>query len=223
MKKLIASMLAFIGATGSAQSPQKIQNIDPKTILFSIPTLSDDIAPLERVDGPANKTDLIFHEDDWSQVEFLPKSLVPEIQRMLKEYKSFEQAQRVRSGWRNVYIRKVPREPLFTSPESVQQLEKLLGAKAGLAPILFSTSKTGGRVKDGFTLPLGGNVVLYGYTTGQGILVLGASVGSNPDDSKLARAFINLNSNCGLVLVDWRAQMLLISADTAGQIQVWKP
>src|ERR1700733_2495876 len=159
MKKLIASVLAFIGATGSAQSPQKVQTIDPKKILFSVPTLSNDIAPLERVDSPPNKTDLIFHEDDWSQVEFLPKSLVPEIQRMLKEYKSFEQAQRVRSGWRNVYVRKITRGPIATGPQPIHRLEKILGAKAGPAPILFSTSTTGGRVKDGFTIPLGGNVV----------------------------------------------------------------
>ncbi|HRE81473.1 MAG TPA: hypothetical protein PLN52_10515, partial [Opitutaceae bacterium] len=80
-----------------------------------------------------------------------------------------------------------------------------------------------GRVKDGFTLPLGGNVTLYGYTSPEGIPVLGASVGQNPDDIKLSQAFIKLSSVSSLVLVDWRAQMLLVSANTSGGIDVWRP
>jgi hypothetical protein len=223
MKRLFASLLAFVGVTGSAQPQQKIQMVDPKTILFSVPTLSDDIAMLERVDRAPNDSDFIFHEDEWSQVEFLPKSQLPEIKRMLKELKSFEQAQRVQSGWRNVYIRKIQRIAVVSGSQPIQQLEKILGAKAGSAPILSSTSTVAGRVKDGFTLPLGGNVTLYGYVTEQGIPILGASVGNNPDDFKLTQAFTKLSSSNGLVLVDWRAQMLLMSVSESGQIDVWKP
>lgn len=223
MKKLIASLLAFAGVTVSAQPLQSPQKIDPKTILFSVPTLSDDIAALEQMDRALNGTDLAFHEDDWSQVEFLPKSLLPEIQRMLKEYKAFEQANRVQSGWRKVYVRKIERKPLISGAQSIQQLEKILGAKPGGALVLFSTGTAGGRVKDGFTLPLGGNVTLYGYTTSEGIPVLGASVGQNPDDSKLVQAFTKLNSASGLVLVDWRTQMVLVSTNASGQIDVWRP
>lgn len=160
MKKLIASLLAFAGVTGSAQSMQVPQNIDPRTILFSVPTLSDDIAALERMDRALKGADLAFHEDDWTQVEFLPKSLLPEIQRMLKEYKTFEQANRVKNGWRKVYVRKIQRRPLISGPKPIEQLEKILGAKAAGAPVLYSSATSGGRVKDGFTLSLGGNVAL---------------------------------------------------------------
>ncbi|HRE81474.1 MAG TPA: hypothetical protein PLN52_10520, partial [Opitutaceae bacterium] len=124
MKKMIASILALAGITGSTQPAQNPQTIDPRTILFSVPTLSDDIAALEPMDRAPNGADLAFHEDDWAQVEFLPKSLLPEIQRMLKEYKTFEQANRVKSGWRKVYIRKIQRRPLISGAHPVQQLEK---------------------------------------------------------------------------------------------------
>lgn len=223
MKKLIASILAFAGVTGSAQPTQNPQSIDPRTILFSVPTLSDDIAALERMDRAPNGTDLAFHEDDWAQVEFLPKSLLPEIQRMLKEYTAFEQANRDKSGWRKVYVRKIQRKPVISGPLPIQQLETILGAKAVGALVLYSSATSGGRVKDGFTLPLGGNVTLYGYTSAEGIPVLGASVGQNPDDGKLSQAFIKLSSGSSLVLVDWRAQMVLVSASAAGQIDVWRP
>jgi hypothetical protein len=197
--------------------------MDPKTILFSVPTLSDDIAALEPMEGTPSAMDLVFHEDDWSQVEFLPKNLLPEIQRILKEFKSFEQANRVQSGWRNVYVRKIQRKHLISGSRSVEQLGKILETKAGGALVLVSSGTVRGRVKDGFTFPLGGNVALYGYTTGEGIPVLGASVGPNPDDSKLTKAFTKLNSATGWVLVDWRAQMLLVSTNESGQIDVWRP
>lgn len=224
MKRLLTSLLTLAGITGSAQPSPVVQSLDPKTILFSVPTLSNDIAALEKMERASDATDLIFHEDDWSQVEFLPKSLLPEIQRMLKEYTAFEQANRVPgSGWRNVYVRKIPRQPLVAGPEPVQQIEKILGAKRGGVLALYSTATTGGRVKDGFVLPLGGNVTLYGYTTNEGIPVLGANVGQNPDDTKLTHAFTKLNASAGLVLVDWRAQMLLVSTKESGQIEVWRP
>lgn len=223
MKRLIASLLALVGGTGSAQPMQNPPNIDPRTVLYSVPTLSDDIAALEPVDRPPSKADLVFHEDDWAQVEFLPKSLLPEIQRMLKEYKTFELANRVKNGWRNVYVRKIQRRQLIGGPQPLQQLEKILGIKTSGAPVLYSTATSGGRVKDGFTLSLGGNIALYGYSTPEGIGILGASIGQNPDDIKLSQAFIKLSSAAPLVLVDWRAQMILLSTNASGQIDVWRP
>ena len=60
--------------------------IDVKLILFSTPTLSEDIAPLEPVDHPAGDAEFRFHEDEWSQIEFFPKARLEEVQRLLKEY-----------------------------------------------------------------------------------------------------------------------------------------
>ena len=106
---------------------------------------------------------------------------------------------------------------------AIQQLEQLLGVKATTPPILFSSSELSGRVKNGFSLPLGGSVTLYGFSDDRGIPVLGANVGEHPDDLKLTNAFMKLNSNKGLILVDWRAQVVLVSVDKSGQINVWRP
>jgi hypothetical protein len=223
MKRLLASLLASVGVAGAAQPQPKIQTIDPKTILFTTPTLSNDIAGLEPVDKQPSDGDFIFHEDEWSQVEFFPKAQLPEVQRVLTEYKPFEQKHRVQHGWRGVYVRKVQRVPVISGSEAVRHIERSLGAKAGPAPILFSASTVSGRVKNGFSVPLGGNVTLYGYTEGQGVPVLGAIVGRSADDAKLTQAFVKLNASNGLILVDWRAQLVLLSVDPSGQIQVWRP
>ena len=116
-------------------------------------------------------------QDDWSQVEFFPKARLTELKRVMAEYKQFEQANRVQNGWRKPYVRKIERSPIVQGALVVKQLETTLAAKAGSAPRLSSAGTVYGRVKDSFTLPLGGNVVLYGRAVGQSVLVLGASVG----------------------------------------------
>ena len=95
--------------------------------------------------------------------------------------------------------------------------------EAGPAPLLYSSRMVSGRVKDGFSLPLGGGVTLYGYVAGQGIPVLGAIVSGSPDEFKLTQAFKTLNSGHGLVLVDWRSQLVLVSVGSSGQIEHWRP
>jgi len=223
MRKLLASLLAFVGVTAAAGSPPKVETIDPRKILFTTPTLSNDIAQLERVEREPTESDFVFHEDEWSQVEFLPKEQLAAVERLLSEYKPFEQAHRAQHGWREVYVRKIQRLPVVSGARPGEQVATLLGVKIGPAPMLFSASTVSGRVKGGFSLPLGGNVTLYGYTDGQSIPVLGAIVGRNPDDSKLTQAFIKLNSSHGLILVDWRAQLVLKSVAPSGQIEVWRP
>ena len=78
-------------------------------------------------------------------------------------------------------------------------------------------------MKNGFSLALGGNVTLYGYRDAQGVPILGAIIGRNPDDAKLTTAFMKLNADRGLILVDWRAQLVLVSVASSGQIETWQP
>lgn len=223
MKRLLASIFALAGAVGAAEAQPKVQTIDPRTVLFTTPTLSNDLAQLEPLLRNPGNGDLVLHEDEWSQVEFFPRSQLGEVQRVLQEYKPFERAQRVQSGWKKVYVRKIRRTPVFPGPDATRDLEGLLGVKVGTAPILFSGGAVSGSVKNGFSYPLGGNVALYGYRDSQGIPVLGANVGSNPDDSKLTSAFMKLNAERGLILVDWRAQLILVSVTLSGKIETWQP
>jgi hypothetical protein len=219
MKKFFAS---FLNAKTKARS-DKPQIVDPRKILFSVPTLSEDIASLEPFSEKPGSKDFGFHEDEWCQIEFFPKSQLKTIQQILKEYKQFEQAHRAHQGWSAVYVRKVNRVPVFSSNQPIERLEKLLGTKAGDAPFLFTYGAISGRVKNGFTIPLGGKITLYGYIDGDNIPVLGADVGKDPDDSRLTEAFLKLNASDGLLLIDWRAQLLIVEASSDSEIEVWRP
>lgn len=209
MKRLIGKLL---GLNGAAE-----RYVDPGALLYSLPTISNDVAERENGAPPA-PGDLTFHEDDWAQVEFFRHERLPELQRMLVELKTFERANRVTvSGWRNMYVRTLARAPVINGPNAVAHLEQALGIAKGPAPFVSA-----GRVRNGFTLPLGGGVALYGFVKDSHVPVLGASVGSTPDDQPLAAAFAKLNASDGLVLVDWRQQFVITGAK-AGKLSVWQP
>lgn len=223
MKKLLTTLMAILGLSANAQQQSKIMNIDPKTVLFSVPTLSNDFAPLEPVSMKPSERDLVFHEDDWSQVEFFPKSRLGEIQQMLREFKIFEAKHRVQYGWRDVYARKIKRLPIFAGNYSAEQLAKLVGGTIGTPPTLFASNTIMGKVKNGFTISLGGNVSLYGVVESNNVPVFGAIVGPNSDSSKLTDAFMKLSKNKELILVDWRAMLVLVSVTPEGKLDAWKP
>jgi len=172
-----------------------------------------------------------MHEDDWCQVEFFRRSYLPELERILKEYKAFEASNREMTTikgnqyavWRKVYVRRVTRELLLSGDELPAQLAKIVGGEIGPAPALFSSSTWSSRVKNGFTVRVGRNVDLYGYVADGGIRVLAASVGPNPDNQSLVTAFNKLNAELGLVLVDWKSQFILVGTSPDGKVQTWQP
>jgi hypothetical protein len=198
--------------------------MDLSSALFIVPTIPNDLPPLEPVVGEPDEAGIVLHEDEWSQVELFPKGQLASAQKILNAYKPFEAAHRAAAGWRQVYVREIDRTAVIPGRDAVARLEAILGTKVGPAPLLYSPGSIPERVMHGFSLPLGGGAALYGYATPAGIPVLGALIGD--DDSghaKLREAFVKLHAAAGLVLVDWRGQFVLQSADANGQLDVWRP
>lgn len=201
---------------------QQSQAIDPGKILFSVPTLSDEIAEVEALPGQPPKDALVFHEDDWRQVEFVQASQLPELKRILTEYKAFEAQNRTGAGWKNVYVRKLKSRLVIQDKNGSGRVAQLVKGKVRNSLVLASSGGYG-NVKRGFAIDLGGNISLYGTSEDSGISTLAASMGSHPDDSRLTKAFSVLQKDLNLVLVDWRAQVVLLSTAPSGKIEVWRP
>lgn len=211
-----------MGFSAMAFPEDEIKNVDPKNILFSTPTLSNELPKMAASAAQPTEKDVVLHEDDWAQVEFLPKSQLETVRKILREYKEFELINRTENGWRKVYIRKFERLPVMDGNGALAETEKMLGGKAGSPPLLASVSGIG-TVTKGFTLNLGRNVNLYGYASDRGIMELGADIGKNPDSASLTNAFTKINARNGSILVDWKAQMILVSTLPSGQIEIWRP
>ena len=222
MRKLLVALMTMLGFAQSAEAGSAPQMMDPSKILFLMSTIADDLPPLDPLTGPPGAGALELHEDEWTQNEFLPKAMLPEIQRMLSELKVFEAENRAGPGFRSIYIRKFERARLMAGKTALEHLQSVLGAGVGPAPLVTSVEGVA-RVRNGFTMEIGRNVHLYGYADDSGIPVIAADLGSNPDDQRLVEAFAKLNASDGLVFVDWRQQVLLVSTAADGTIEVWRP
>lgn len=222
MKKIIASALAAFGLASSAQQSE-VQTVDGKSVRFSMPTVAADQIELVMPTKESFEGAPQFHEDQWRQLEFFPSARIREIKERLSEYKSFERTHRTQYGWTKIYARQLGPSQVVGGHDAVSHISRTLDAKLVPAPILTTSSQPLGQVKAGFTLEIGGGVLLYGLA-GQGeVTVLGAMVEQGGDDLKLTQAFAKLNETYKLVLVDWRSQMLLVSVATSGDVDVWRP
>jgi hypothetical protein len=215
-------MLASLGLAKPAAA-QKPTMVDPNTILFSIATIANDMAALDPIDGEPSDDDLVFHEDDWRQIEFFPLVRLAEIKGILTDYKAFEAAHRTANGWTRTFVRTLPAAPpVLAGADALANLERTLGVPAGPSAILFTSNEIQGRIRDGFTLQLGPGVALYGIANADIIPVLGANL-RNGDDSLVSDAFVALHRAHDLILVDWQAQMLIEAVEANGQLRVWAP
>lgn len=222
MKQIILTLTILL-IFGGVTLADDIQKIDPSKILYSTPTIPNELPPMEKFTGSGDTKIFPIHEDDWSQVEFLNPSQLQEIQKTMMEYNAFEAENRREVGWQNVYVRRFEHKPLFSSMRPKNKLLAILGAAEGPLPIIHSFNELSGLVKNGFSIVIGTDVTLYGYTEGTKVKALGASLGENPDNQALVLAFSKLNKKFGLILVDWRSQFILTGVEKAGEVNIWRP
>ncbi|MCP4403124.1 MAG: hypothetical protein GY801_38190 [bacterium] len=183
MKTFIASVLAVLGMSASAEPA--IEKVDVNSIQYSMPTISGDEIEYQMPSEELFEGAPQFHEDEWCQLAFFSKSRLEEIQRKLTEYKAFESKSRTGSGWKEIYVRNIPRN---TFKLDIKTLESLEGASAQPSPILTTASRPLGQVKNGFTISLGEGALLYGIEQEGKVVSLAASVYSDDGNQSLTSA-----------------------------------
>lgn len=217
MKRIIAALLAAVGIHTGTRAASDAKTVDTNSILYSMATVAADSLEFVEPTPDSFQDAPQFHEDEWAQLEFFPKSRLPDVQAKLQEFKAFEKANRTQQGWKQIYARNIARTPLLAAQTTAADLGERLPA-----PVLVTSSQLLGQVKDGFSIQLGENAYLYGLAGSQGITLLAADL-AGADDRLLTQAFIRLSTQHSLILVDWRQQMVLVSVTPNGQIEVWQP
>ena len=167
---------------------RKVMYVDPRTILYSLPTLENAMPPMQAGDGDA----LQLHEDDWRQVELVAARFEPEIAVELAAIREVH-GERERAGFRRLHVRERIPDPLAGIALTIDAVAR--GARRQLA---FDGSP--GVVAGGFAFDVGVDA-LYGREEG-GRVVVAAAWHAPGLLADLARA----NQ---LIIVDWcNARML---------------
>ena len=167
---------------------RKVQSVDPDTILFSLPTVADVIPEPEPIDRDLSSFRL--SEDDWLQLELVPRAVVAQAQPDLDAIRRILDQERQGIGFKQLHVRKALPSP-FAGHELL--LETLRGDFGATRTVAYVGSK--GVLPDCFAFDLASGAVLYGQAQGGRVTSLGLSA---RDDDALARLG-------GLTLIDWCA------------------
>ena len=88
----------------------QLQMVNPKDILFSLPTINDRMCALQKaksLDGM-----LVIHEDDWRQVEFVSDKLLGDVETEITSIRAIYKTKRKGVGFTGMHIRKLIETPI---------------------------------------------------------------------------------------------------------------
>jgi hypothetical protein len=187
-----------------------IQRVDPKTILFSLPTITNDaVPPPAPGSSKLGKNVLEIHEDDWRQVEWVEASAGDAIAAEIESIQRIHDEQREESGFRNLHLRKAVPKPLSSGSIHVDQLRMHFGTAATWLDG-FGLYGIAGIAADSFAVRLFSSIELYGTAHANSVQRIcfanaRANNASEPDIQNLV-AFAAAHN---VLLVDWCRVMVL--------------
>jgi len=168
---------------------RQVERVDPKEILFSLPTLENALPPIQDCRGDAVR----IHEDDWRQVELVAPRFEREIAEDLAAIREVH-AERTGPGFRRLHVRERIPEPLAGATIEIGVVTR--GAHRSLG-----FHDPAGIIAGGFAIDVDGGVV-YGREDAGRVVVVGAWRSVPEVLADLSRAY-------GLLIVDWcRATMI---------------
>lgn len=190
--------------------PPSTTTMNPKNILFSLPTLCDRIPPVESLAAdsiPAGST--VIDEDDWRQVEFAAVRDRAIVDRELAQLIRFKVEKRVGAGWSDVFVRQS--RPDAIAPLAIPLADLLRSVNARPLSLYLRSGGVVSKVRGGFAVPLHG-IVLYGHTDGNNLVTLAIEKHTaGPLDAEQSRAVADVCHAFNVFVVDWYRVVVIAS------------
>ena len=188
----------------------KIERMDPREILFSLPTIYGSVAPIAEGSSKLGRNVIEIHEDDYRQREFVSLAQQEEIDRHLEAIRRIYAEQREGYGFRAIHVREGLVSPLAPATPRIDEVISAAGAGAtrldGLA-----YHRVAGVAADVIVLRMLCGIELYGTVQDDRFTTL-CLTHARPNNAPLASAIaplIELARRHELCLVDWqRAQQI---------------
>jgi hypothetical protein len=187
----------------AASPPQPLAEMNPKDILFTLPTLCDMAPPLQPMVAAAPEAAVSMHEDDWRQVEFVADGDRAAVDRELGELRRFKLEKQAALGWTDVYIRKD--RPESVRPLGIRLPDILQAARAASTRDVYLTTGSGAaKVHRGFAVAVG-DLTLYGHSEADATVASLGLLAPLPGilSAETRTALLALCRAYGLFVVDW--------------------
>lgn len=183
----------------------QVQTVDPRTLLYSLPTLVGALPAIAEGSTKQGRRVLELHEDDWRQTEFVAHALQASIEEELEAIARIHTEHRKGAGFDALHLRQRIPSPLEDVRLTLAELRATLGEAAAWAEGL-SFRGVAGLIEGGFSVQPSSAFALYGTERGGDITALGLSrTGASADVEGDARMLSALATRYQLCLVDWCA------------------
>jgi hypothetical protein len=180
--------------------------VDPSTILFSLPTITNDALPPIAAGSSKLDRDVIeIHEDDWRQIEWVSASFSDAAASDLDAIRLIYEHHRAEYGFRQLHLRRAIPVPLEDRQLRLEDLRAALGPHARWL-VGFAYRGVAGIIESSFAVRLISSIEMYGVAP-EGLVqaLCFANTATNnaprPDVENLAR----LAATHDLILADWCA------------------
>lgn len=187
----------------------------PADILFSLPTISDDIGG-PRGNTIPNENVLALHEDDWRQTEFVSVQFVSEIAEEFADIRQIWDSKGNEPGFERLHVRKRIPEPLAGCALQLSDLRGVLPAKKEFEAVGFL--QTPGTIPQSFAWLICENLAVWGIAESDGKVIRLCLRGlPMPDESASVSAAVgSLMEQHHLCFVNW-CRMAKLSDSAAFQ------
>jgi hypothetical protein len=180
----------------------RVTLVNPADILFSLPTISNDIGNSQ---GDTLPNDAIFaiHEDDWRQVEFVSTQFNSGIDQEFADIQRIWTSERSGPAFKKLHIRKRIPEPLADSSLHLDDLREIIPPGKQFDAVGFL--RTRGTIPQSFAWSVCDNFVAWGIVGPDGrILRFCLSGMPDPDEiSAISASLAKLTEHHRLHFVDW--------------------
>jgi hypothetical protein len=181
-----------------------IETIDPREVLFSLPTIADELPAMLEGSTKLGRDVLELHEDDWRQTEFVSALLEPDVDACLDAIRDVYANKRKGDFFRELHVRREVPEPLRGLGVTLLDLRQTGGPRATWLDGIAGQG-VAGLVADGFAVRLLSSVELYGLADGRGQLRVLGLHGTRANNAGAAdvTALREFAASNQLLLVDW--------------------
>ncbi len=205
---------------------RRLEKIDPSKLMYTMATICDRLPPLGESPVNCSDEDVMLHEDDWCQVEFVAAADQDHIATQVAEIHQFKIDNWSGEGWKNIFVR--PDHPTKFASLGIG-FDTLQKAFSGSAPgrVLvfqsFSDAKGSAReVVGGFSFRGQDGLIVYGHHVEGVVASLAASlfVDNESEVESISKRLLSVGQLGPLLLVDWNTDQAMTPTDKQ-EIERW--